>query len=184
MRPLEIIRTAATSEAVEVMVETPTIAWARTNGLIIGASKTVTSDWRAVVDAAYDALDDQKVAPLRKEELWSVVLLVELSMDPDVLSSSAREKLARAIETDLQGSRKVPFFVDEPVPRLFGRIAEVPATGLDSSHGRDELEEVLVSFSKGDARLLALLKKTLTVRKRSMENVNALLDVLEEGRNG
>jgi hypothetical protein len=184
MKPLEIIKTAATPEAVEAMVETPTIAWARTSGLILGAAKTSASDWRTALDAAYDALDDQKVAPLRRDELWSVVLLVELSTGPGVLSSSAREKIARAIETDLQGSRKVPFFIDEPVPRLFGPISIEPATEPDGGRGRDELEDVLVSFSKGDPELLALLKKTLTVRKRSMENVNALLDLLGGERNG
>jgi hypothetical protein len=164
----EMVALACKPHAPEVLHSDEACVWARAADLIVGAISASPETWARRIDNAYGRLESPPVV-LRREDLWSLVLLIELP-------TGTSDAVKRHIERDTRGSRKLAFSEDEDVPSLFAQTIDPRevATGVASP---TVVEDTLAQYCAGDAELRTGLEVLLKPRQ-PREEVDALIRIL------
>ncbi|WP_242343654.1 MULTISPECIES: hypothetical protein [Anaeromyxobacter] len=164
----EMVALACKPHTPEFLHSDEASAWARAADLIVGAINASPETWASRVDNAYDRLGSPPVV-LRREDLWSLVLLIELP-------TGTSDAVKRHIERETRGSRKLAFSEDEDVPSLFaqsiGRREANPGAASPTV-----VEDTLAQFCAGDSELRRGLEVLLKPRQ-PREEVDALIRIL------
>jgi hypothetical protein len=138
----------------ESIVAGPDVSWARIQGVVLGVVCTSDSKWSVDCERAYKALEEVPSKGLRSEELWNVTLVVVLlALSPPV---------AREIERDLRGSRKIATTPDK-LPSLFGPF--VQGHSGRASHSENPIARALSQFAGNDTDLRDALSILLAPRR-------------------
>ncbi len=168
----QILAEAVAPHPLAVLAREPDLAWARVADLVVGVVTTPLETLSSTIDRSYEALEAAPVT-LRREDLWSIVLLVQLP-------AGTPERFRRNVEVQTTGSRKLAFNEDRPVPKLFGVLgAQLSSERVDPLQPTSTVEDTLTRFAAGNARLRVALDVLLKARQ-PRDEVEELIRVLAE----
>ena len=168
----DIVREACSPRDLKSLHSCDHCAWARAGELLVGAIKASPETWRTRVDEAYDHLENAPFV-LRREDLWSLVLLVEM---PDGTADTVK----RLVERETRGSRKLAFRENERIPILFGGFVGKREEDANlAAKSANVVEVTLAAFAGDDPELRQALEVLLKPRQ-PREEVDALIHTLSK----
>lgn len=164
-RPIDQLLSLGDSPADGPLVDRDELAWLRSGDLLLGLVVVTDKRWAESCMEAYSALDEQGV--VEPAQRWSVVLYVRLP-------SGSSERVARDVEADLRGSRKLALLANEEP--INPHVLQGTNLVADRPHlGSEPIERALEEIARGGLR--AALGTLLLLRRPSVD-VRRLIELL------
>jgi hypothetical protein len=168
----QILAEAVAPHPYTALVSEPDLTWARAADLVVGVVSTRLETLNSAIDRSYEALEAAPVT-LRRDDLWSIVLLVQLP-------AGTSERVRRNIEVQTTGSRKLAFNEDMPVPKLFVLLGAQRSSEIAGPlQPTSTVEDTLTRFAAGNKRLRVAFDVLLKARQ-PRDEVEELIRILAE----
>ncbi len=171
----------------EILVADDVCEWVRSSLSIVGLirieSKLEADELRNVISdrikAAYSLVDDLSDEKLALEDLWNLLLLIQVPWTRDeVRLLPATAQVLSNVANDTKGSRKIIVWTDSTPAQYVGPLGEGMTSWIPPSG--DPLHDTVKEFARDSAEAIAL--EVLFKRRISDDEIEELIQTLTRGQ--